>query len=130
MGIALYVELEDEHPINHVLGDHGKTLVREGETLQELVAELGCQPLEAFWYHGEVDLPPDFDGDPDWLAEIAEEAGLPVLWFDPEEGLSSVSALRQGTEPGSRLDLALEALGQALDVGRQRGTRFHFSFVH
>jgi len=131
MGLAVAVELEDGHPVNDLLGDEGKVLLSDAPKLTAMAEEQGCRPLDPFWYHGAVDLPPDFDGDPDWLTELVEEQGLPVLWFDASDGLACVASLRDGLS-NSRVELgrALDALGAALQLAEERGARYHLTYVH
>jgi hypothetical protein len=123
MGLAIAVELEDGHLVKDLLGDEGKILLRDTPKLPAMAEEQGCRPLDSFWYHGAVDLPPDFDGDPDWLAKLVEEQGLLVLWFDASDGLACVASLRDGlSDSRVELDRALDALGAALQLAEARAS--------
>ncbi|MEC7524723.1 MAG: hypothetical protein VYE22_32890 [Myxococcota bacterium] len=129
MSAALQVRLDHGSPRPALL-DEGKVLLAEHRALGVATEALGVTPLECFDAYAELDLPADFDGDPDELADLQEEAE--PSWFDPRLALETVRALEQA--PLSKLDrfaepevrAALGALRETLEGALAQGARFHF----
>ncbi|RZO58132.1 MAG: hypothetical protein EVA89_19995 [Sandaracinaceae bacterium] len=128
MGAAIVLRLEGGAPVGGLL-DEGKVILAERGALADAAERAGVVPLDAFDAYAHLELPADFDGDPDWLAKLQEEAE--ARWFDPHDALVSVAAIQEaaldGLERYSSQETrgALAALRRALEAAAARGVRFH-----
>lgn len=116
VGSSVYAVFEE--PIREAHEVDGKMLSRQVDALDEAATKQGVQPLTAF-----ISVSPA-------MREFAIEEGVdpeaipPEAWFEAEQGLMTVRALRAG-DPDLDLDADLAALERALIVAKERGIRFH-----
>jgi hypothetical protein len=107
----------------------GEVLASNFETLDRIAHRAKLRPFTAFADTREI--PDDFDGDPDELAEIMGEW---TEWFDPADGRVAIQALadyiKTNPKATKKLDGAastveeLEELVRVLVVAETEGVRF------
>lgn len=128
MGAALFITLEKEIPGFDTIVS-GKALSRSADRLERIARKLGVKPLMEFHSANAVDAA-------DFL-EAHDVEGVeipPEQWFDPDEGLATVLALRSHLEkqPKALVNTAdviadLDAFERVLTRAKQDGTRWHLS---
>jgi len=127
VGAAIFPIFQSGTPTGFL--DEGKVLFDEMELLDEIAESAGVMRLDEFDLKASLELPDDFDGDPDWLFELRD--AHPVDWHDPAEGMPSVEALlaslpSNGWSRWTRTDVArgLEAFRSVLRQAVEKRVRF------
>jgi hypothetical protein len=114
-------------------GGDGASLFHHAAALDALAEEHGIPTLSSFADDREP--PPDFDGDPE---DLAEALGPWTAWFSPTDGLRCVDGLLAALgDPRSRALIPgveaviddLDALQDALLIAKKRKVRFRLEIA-
>ena len=128
MSLGIYPVFQPE-----LIGDKfdalGEILASNYEEIDKIARRAKLTPLSAFADNREI--PDDFDGDPD---DLAEAMGEWTEWFDPADGLAAMHAIvdhiNSNPRAVKRLDdsaeviAELEELARALSAGAAQGAKF------
>ena len=101
----------------------GETLAADLGELEELAADANLTPLSAFMDNRDV--PEDFDGEPE---ELAEAMGPWDEWFEPSDGVAALEALAASVDElaeGEALAAELRDIARVVGVAaKRRGMKF------
>lgn len=128
--VVLFVQFDGRAPEEEGARYDGASLGRSLEAVDDVARKLGARPLSTF-------LSASASGGATQevhAAEVSPESWLgrhPLAWFDPDEGLESVSVLipaiegplGDGCQDGTLDDL--ESLRHLLESAKRSGVRFH-----
>jgi hypothetical protein len=114
--------------------DEGVLLLQFLDQLDDMASESGLKPLGCLNAYSKMDLPEDFDGSPEWYAEL--RAHGEIAWHNPADAvatidglLESVSNKRHAKIKGKNREYvvgALEDLKSCLSRAVKRRVKFHF----
>lgn len=114
--------------------DWGVRLLEFLEPLDAIASKRELKPLGDLNAYSEMEVPEDFDGNPDWLEDLKEQAE--IQWHDPADAVATIDGLLEALRSRPQAKIKgknreyiieeLEELKAWLSQAAKRRVKFHF----